>query len=525
MLLTEIIERNAQRRPRDEALVGSGVRLTHAELAQHIQRAARCLARLGIKEGDRVLVQMSNLVPYVELYFAVPMLRAILVPLNVRLTPSELRYFIFHSGAVCLVADAERATAIEKGLTDWGEIRERVVVGDALEEWHSYEGLETTDEVKWRLYDPSVENEVAYIYYTSGTTGPPKGAMWTHRQVIEALVNLQLDLPLSSEDTSLVAVNLSHGATLLPVLHQVFYMGGRVVLYPGPGFRPKEFAELAVKEGARVTILVPTMLHRLLHLEGRYRNWFDGFKYIKYAAATMDQHELRLAVERMKTRLTQGYGSTETLGSATFLSPSEHDPTLQGLDKRLASVGKEYTNVRVAIMNDEGLLLPPGEVGQIVVRSDKIFAGYWRDPEATKRAFKNGWLLSGDVGYLDEDGYLYVVGRLSDMIISGGENVYPREVEDILSDFPKIAECAVVGVPDLEWGEEVWAFVVPAKGKKIESEEVIEFCKGKLAGYKRPRQVVVCRELPQNLLGKTQKFVLQEKALRIKSKGASRPHT
>jgi acyl-CoA synthetase (AMP-forming)/AMP-acid ligase II len=521
MVLTELIERNARRRPQREALVGGDLRLTYAQLAKRIELIARCLIKLGVTQGDRVLVQMSNLVPYVELYFAVPLLGAILVPLNVRLTSNELHYFISHSGAVCLVADLERAQAIEKGLTEWGEIRERVVVGGTLEGWRSYEELEPTDEVQWSPYDYSAENDIVYIYYTSGTTGLPKGAMWTHRQVIEALVNLQLDLPLNQDDTSLVAVNLSHGPSLLPVLHQLFYVGGRVILYHGPRFQPEEFADLAIREGVRTTLLVPTMLHRLLHLKGRCQNWFENFKYIKYVGAKMDVQELQLAVERIQTRLTQGYGSTETLGSATFLAPSDHNPNVPDLAKRLASAGKEYTNVRVSIMNDEGVLLPQGEFGQIVIRSDKNFAGYWRDPEATQNAFKEGWLLTGDLGYLDKNGYLYVEGRLSDMIISGGENIHPQEVEEVVATFPKIAECAVVGVPDVEWGEAVWAFVVPARGMKIEPEEVIKFCEGRMAGYKRPRRVVICRKLPKNLLGKTQKFSLREKAKRLKSKRGS----
>jgi acyl-CoA synthetase (AMP-forming)/AMP-acid ligase II len=514
LLVTELIERNARRRPHREALVGDGVRLNHLELAQRIDWVARCLARLGIVRGDRILVQMSNKIPYVELYFAVPKIGAILVPLNVRLTPVEFPYFISHSGAVCLVADLDRATDIERGLTYWGGIRERIVVGGHLKGWSSYEDLTPSDEVELPRYEPSAENDVIYIYYTSGTTGRPKGAMWTHRQVIEQLVNLQFDLPINPVDTSLVAVNLSHGPSVLPVLHQVLYVGGRVILYSGLRFQAEEFVDLAIKERVNTTLLVPTMLHRLLQIEGQGRDWFEGFKYIKYAAAKMDPDELEMAVSRIHTRLTQGYGSTETVGGVTFLAPSEHNPELPGLEKRLASAGREYTNVQVAIMDNHGRLLPPGEVGQIVVRSDKNFAGYWRDPEVSEKAFRDGWLLTGDIGHLDDEGYLYVVDRLSDMIISGGENVYPREVEEVLSGLSTIAECAVVGVPDLEWGETVWAFVVPAPGQTINPEEVIEFCRGRLAGYKRPRRVIVCKDLPKNSLGKIQKFLLREKTHR-----------
>ncbi len=512
MLVTEMIERNSRRRPHKEVLVGDGIRLNHFELGQRVERVASYLFKLGIAKGDRVLVQMSNRIPYAELYFAVPKIGAILVPLNVRLTPVELPYFISHTGAICLVADLERAMEIEKGLADWGGIRERIVVNGYLKGWISYEDLASNEEVELPRHKPSGENDVIYIFYTSGTTGRPKGAMWTHRQVIEQVVNLQFDLPINEGDTSLVAVNLSHGPSVLPLLHQVLYVGGRVVLYPGPGFQAQEFARLAVKERVSTTLLVPTMLHRLLQIEGQDRNWFEGFKYIKYGGAKMDPNELQIAVNRMQTRLTQGYGSTETLGGVTLLAPFEHNPELPGLEKRLASAGREYLNVRMGIMDTHGHFLQPGEVGQIVVRSDKNFAGYWQDPESSEKAFRDGWLLTGDLGCLDDDGYLYVVDRLSDMIISGGENVYPREVEEVLSSLSTITECAVVGVPDLEWGEAVWAFVVPAPGQIIIPEEVIEFCKSRLAGYKKPRRVVICKDLPKNFLGKVQKFVLREMA-------------
>lgn len=515
MLLTEIIERNARRRPHKEAAVSGNIRITHAELSKRVERTASCLSGLGICKGDRVLVQMSNIVPYVELYFAVPKLGAILVPLNVRLTPTELPYYISHTGSICMIADFERAEDMEKGLADWGKIRERIVVGASIPGWRSFENMPPNEKAEWPSYNPSAENEVAYIYYTSGTTGRPKGAMWTNRQIIENLVNLQLDLPLTPEDTSLVAVNLAHGPSVLPVLHQTLYMGGKVVLYPGPQFKAEEFSGLAKKESANTTLLVPTMLSRLLHQEGAGHDWFKDFKYIKYAAAKMDYNELRLAVERIKTRLTQGYGSTETVGGVTFLPPSEHDPRSPNLEVRLASAGREYQNVRVAVTNEQGRLLPPGEIGQIVVRSDKNFAGYWRDPQSTAKTYREGWLLTGDLGRLDHEGYLYVMDRVADMIISGGENIYAREVEDVLLSLSSVSECAVVGVPDPEWGESVWAFVKPGPGCGLRPETVIEFCKGRLSSYKKPRHAVVCEELPKNAMGKVRKNILREEAQRL----------
>jgi acyl-CoA synthetase (AMP-forming)/AMP-acid ligase II len=342
--------------------------------------------------------------------------------------------------------------------------------------------------------------------------------MWTHRQIMETILNLQTDLPLTRKDASLVAVNLSHGPSMLPVLHQVVYVGGRLILYRGPRFQADEFSELAIREGASTTLLVPTMLSRMLRIKGGGSNWFERFKYVKYVASRMDRDDLRRAVETMHRSLVQGYGSTETVGGVTYLSPSGHDPGLPGIEKRLASAGREYTNVWVATMNEEGRLLPPGEVGQIVVRSDKNFKGYWNDPRSTREVLREGWLMTGDLGYLDQEGYLYVVDRLSDMIISGGENVYPKEIENLLSQLPRISECAVVGVPDREWGEEVWAFVIPEKGVTIKAEEVVEFCRGRLAGYKIPRRVVIRRDLPKNFLGKTQKFILEKEALELKEK-------
>ncbi len=519
MTVAEIIARNARRRPQQEALVGDGRRLTHARLAARVAHVAGALHSMGLGRGDRVLVQMANLTPYVELYFAVPLLGAILVPLNVRFTPAELPYYLDHSRASVLVADLPRAMALEEGLAQWSGVRHRIVVGGELGGWQSYADLPPALDRQFADLSLATENDVAYIYYTSGTTGRPKGAMWSHRQVMEHLVNLQLDLPLTPKDASLVAVNLSHGPSTLPTLHQVLFAGGRVVLHPGPRFEAEEFARAAVAERATTTLLVPTMLARMLGLEGGQGRWFHGFKYIKYAAAKMAPDRLHRAVELMGTRLTQGYGSTETVGGVTFLSPTEHDPASLDLPRRLASAGKEYFMVQVAIMDPDGGLLPPGEVGQIVVKSDKNFAGYWQDEAATARVFRNGWLLTGDLGRLDDEDYLYVVDRVSDMIITGGENVYPREVEDVLGGLEGVAECAVLGVPDPEWGEAVWAFVVPAPGAELGAEDCLSHCAGRLAAYKKPKHVEICRTLPKNHLDKVQKHHLREQALQILRKG------
>jgi acyl-CoA synthetase (AMP-forming)/AMP-acid ligase II len=519
MTVAELIARNARRRPQREALVGEGRRLSHARLAARVAHVAGALTSMGLGRGDRVLVQMANLTPYVELYFAVPLLGAILVPLNVRFTPAELPYYLDHSRASVLVADLPRARALQAGLAQWGQVRRRIVVGGELGGWQSYDDLPPALDRPFADLALAAENDVAYIYYTSGTTGRPKGAMWSHRQVMEHLVNLQLDLPLTPEDTSLVAVNLAHGPSTLPTLHQVLFAGGRVVLHPGPRFEAEEFARTAVAEGATTTLLVPTMLARMLGLEGEAGRWFEGFKYIKYAAAKMAPDRLRRAIELMGTRLTQGYGSTETLGGVTFLAPAEHDPASPDLLRRLASAGKEYFNVQVAIMDQNGALLPPGELGEIVVRSDKNFAGYWQDEEATARAFRDGWLLTGDLGRLDDEDYLYVVDRVTDMIITGGENVYPREVEDVLGNLSGVAESAVVGVPDPEWGEAVWAFVVPAPGAELTAEDCLRHCAARLAAYKKPKHVEVCRALPLNHMGKVQKHLLREQALQIQQNG------
>ncbi|VBB44881.1 putative Long-chain-fatty-acid--CoA ligase FadD13 [uncultured Desulfatiglans sp.] len=515
MKISELVERNARRNPGREALVQDDVRLTYAQLAERVMHIASCLANLGVEKGDRILVQMGNLIPYVELYFAAPLLGAILVPLNVRLAPAEMPYFIEHSKACCLVADLGIAEKLTAQISDWGAVQERVVVGGDLEGWRQYHLLQGRDDWKPPPYDRCAENDVAYIFYTSGTTGRPKGAMWSNRQVCEHLITLQLDLPLKQDDCSIVAVNLSHGASTLPTLHQTFFVGGRVELYPGPKFIPEEFADKCMVGNATTTLLVPTMLSRMLRLGGNKGAWFKKFKYIKYVAAKMLSDDLNRAVQLLGMRLTQGYGSTETVGGVTCLSPWDHDPNRPGLEQRLSSSGKEYCNVRVAIMGEDGRLLSAGEIGEIVVRADKTFEGYWRDPAATARAYREGWLLTGDLGRLDEEGYLYVVDRISDMIITGGENVYPREVEDVLADMQGILECAIVGVPDPEWGEAVWAFVVPVPDFEVNTSVWADLCSQRLAGYKRPKHWQLCNELPKNHMGKVQKTLLRENALKF----------
>jgi acyl-CoA synthetase (AMP-forming)/AMP-acid ligase II len=511
MDLGELARRNARRYPEKVCLVEGNKRYTTQAFNHRVNRLANGLSGFGVVRGDRAAVLLSNCSEYVEIYLALAKIGVMAVPLNTRLNAREyIPYFKVTRPKILFVGGQLQGVAA--GIRpDLDTVRHVVCVGTRkLEGGVSYENLLSDSSSS----EPQVEvneNDVAAIFFTSGTTGSPKGAMWTHRNILEHLANLQIDLPFCRDDRGLVVLPMFHGPVTTPILHQLLYIGGCVVVSPYASFDPGQFLETIAQENITCTFVVPTMLVQLVNYPevDRYRRAIRQLRQIKYAASPASAAVLKKAVGLFGPILTQGYGSTETLGGVTFLSKEDHIESPEG-GRKLSSCGKEYINVHIKIVDEKGTEVLPGTVGEVLVKSDKNFVGYWEMPEESGEVLKGGWLHTSDLGMFDEERYLYLVDRKKDMIISGGENIYPAQIEEVINRHSKVKESAVVGVPDPTWGESVKAFVVLKDGESATEDEIIGICRDNLASYKKPKFVQFVDDLPRNSMGKVLKHMLRE---------------
>jgi long-chain acyl-CoA synthetase len=353
--------------------------------------------------------------------------------------------------------------------------------------------------------------DLAWIFYTSGTTGHPKGAMLTHRNLITMAEQFLLDInPARPTDVLLHAAPITHGSGL-SIFHHI--ARGAASAFPATrSFDPPRIFEAIQRYRATTMFLVPTMINVLLASPDRTKYDLSSLHTIFYGGAPMYVEQLQAALRAFGPIFVQIFGQGEAPMTVTSLPKEEH---LAGDDpvklKRLASAGREVTGIRVRIVDDADRDLPPGEMGEIVVRGDLVMKGYWNKSEATADTLRGGWLHTGDIGYLDEDGYLYITDRKKDMIISGGANIYPREIEEVICRHPAVFEVAVIGVPDEKWGETVKALVVAREGMRVTEAEIIEHTKRHLASYKKPQSVEFLTALPKNAYGKVLKRELRDR--------------
>ena len=370
MDLGELPRRNARRCPESPCLAQGDKRYTFQTFNERVNLLANGLSRLGVEKRDRVAVLLSNCSEYVEIYFGLAKIGAIIVPLNTRLNAKEyIRYFDITSPRVLIMGD-QFQNAVAEIRSFLGTVRHVVSVGKSHPEAMPYEALLLESPPSEPIVGAS-ENDIAAIYFTSGTTGFPKGAMWTHRNILEQMVNLQIDLPFSKDDRGLIVLPMFHGPVTIPILHQLFYIGGSVVISPHRHFDPELFLKTIRQEKITCTFIVPTMLVQLVNCPGieRYREALKQLRQIKYAASPASARVLARAIELFGPILTQGYGLTETVGGVSFLSKEDHAES-EGRDRKLTSCGKEYINVHIKIVDENGKEVPPGTVGEILVRSD-----------------------------------------------------------------------------------------------------------------------------------------------------------
>jgi len=508
VLLGDIPKRNAAFYPTKVAVVEGTVKLDFRELNRRINRLANAISGLPCRRGDRVAVLAHNCFQYVELYFACAKAGTPIVPLNYRLSGRELTYILNHSEARALFFGQKYLPVIEEIKRDLEYVAHLVCIDAAPAGIPHYESLlKMASDAEPEV--PLSEEDVAILGYTGGTTGLPKGVMTTHRNVISSCYNCAVEMRLHPETVYLNAPPLFHAGDAMGMFAFSFVGGTNVVV---DSFDPERV--LRVIEEQRVThpLLVPAMILALLRYPDVKKFDLSSLQTIIYGTAPMPFEPLLQALRVFGCGFAQIYGATETFVPISILKPEDH--LVDGpehLMKRMLSAGRSMIGVEVRIVGDDGKELPPGQIGEIAVRGANVMKGYWKQPELTEEVLKDGWYHTGDMGRMDELQYIYIVDRKKDMIISGGENIYPKEVEDVLFMHPAVADAAVIGVPDEQWGEAVKALVIKKPGMEVTEEELIDHCKRHLASYKKPKSVEFVSELPRSTAGKVLKNVLREK--------------
>jgi long-chain acyl-CoA synthetase len=505
MQLTQALTRAVQTRPSCTATIYGGRKRTWREIGERTPRLAAALRGLGLKSGDRLAVLALNSDNYIELFFAAAWANLVLVPLNTRWAIPENLYSLRDAGCAGLMVDDAYISQIEELLV--GHSMEHVVhMGDAPTPagLHAYEALIAAAQP---MPDESgSDDDLCGIYYTGGTTGHPKGVMLSHANFVSASVNWIATLHFSDQTVYLHSAGLFHLAGASPAFALTMAGGTHVCL-------PKFDALLAFQsiQDHRINyvLFVPTMINMMLNHPEFDRYNLDSVRYCEYGASPMPDAVLAMAIEKLPSwEFIQGYGMTETAALTLSLPWRFHFDGEHGKARRQAA-GRASYGVDVKIVDAEGNELPRGKLGEIAVRGPQVMLGYWNKPEATAAAIRNGWMHSGDGAWMDEDGFVYIVDRVKDMIISGGENVYSREVENAVHLHPAVRECAVIGVPDEKWGEAVLAVVTLKDGKAATAQDIIDHCRKLIANYKCPRQVEFRDALPLSGAGKIMKNSLR----------------
>ncbi len=491
------------------AVVSGDVRLNYEQLNERVNKLACGLISLGVKKGDRIGLLLLNSHHYIEAEYACAKCGFVMVPLNARLAGPEHAYMLQHSEANTLIFGEEFIDIISPIVSQIPSVKRYICIGKRTPDGTiNYEKL-LEGQSNAEPYIKLSGDDLSSIRYTSGTTGRPKGVVLTQKNDIASAINQLADnLNPRTGDVMLHVGPVTHASGALILPH--FMVGASNVILKE--FDPEATLNAVVKEKATTMFLVPTMIIFLLQYPGLASFDLSTIRHIGYGAAPMPVEPLREALKIFGPVFAQGYGLTEAPLQDTLLRKEEH--VIDGSEEalaRLASAGRELQRIELTIRDDEGNLLPAGEIGEIAVKGDHVMTGYWKDPEATAERLRDGWLYTGDMAFMDEDGYVFIVDRKHDMIISGGFNIYPREVEEVIYRHPAVSQCAVIGVPDDRWGESVKAIVVLKEGAAATAEDIIEHAKRHIASYKKPKSVEFADSIPVNPYGKVMRREIREK--------------
>lgn len=496
----EVIRRNSRRFPDKAASRFKGRSMTYGELDMRLNMIVNGLYKLGLEPGDRIALFSKNCHTYLEGLFGAAKGGFVLTTINFMLKEKELAYILQHSDAKAIIFQSQFAPLIRESSADCPHLRHFIAIDEPVDFAISYEELLTSSH-RDDPCRPIKENDLLLLVYTSGTTGKPKGVMLSHRNVYFNVIDSVTGVELTQDTINLNVCPLYHVAASVLQTYTTFYIGGTSVTLEQ--FDPHEVLRTIEREKVTFTFLVPTMIFRILELPDAHRYDLSSLRKVGYGAAPMPLDRLRKAIPLFGPVLFQGYGLTESTANVVILRPEDHDLNAEEERlKRLRSCGREHSNHEIRVVDSNGNELPPGEIGEIVLKSPSVMEGYWKNPEGTREAIRHEWFHTGDMAYMDMDRYIYIVDRKNDLIISGGENIYPKEVEEVLFSHPAILEAAVCGIPHPDWGESPKAFVVLREGQRATAEEIVEYCKQSLARYKCPKEVMFLKDLPKTASGK-----------------------
>jgi len=510
MLLHQYLEYHATARGQTVFGIQHARSLTYAEANAAANELAHTLLHLGLKAGDRFGYLSKNALDMAVMFFAASKMGAVPVPLNFRLAAQEWQFILEDSGATVVLAQSQYADALEAVRGSLPRVRHWIATdGQGAAGWQSVAAL-TVGRPRDNPTCALTNGAALYQMYTSGTTGRPKGAVLTHASVItNGYQSLAALGPLARPGERILVV--------MPMFHAggaSFVVGGGVAgatMVIEDDFDPKRFVDTLERERITAVNVVPAMLQACLTvIPDLAERRFDDLRTIVYGASPISETTLRRAIACFKCDFFQGYGQTEASAVLTFLNADDHRRALAGRPDLLLSAGKPVAGTEIRIMDPDGRFLPTGELGEIVARGPQIMQGYWNMPEATAATLADGWLRTGDAGIIDGEGFLFIQDRVKDMIVSGGENIYPREIENVLFRHASVADAAVIGVPDDKYGETPLALIVAKPEASRDADALMLFCRRNLGSYKVPRQFVFVSELPRNPSGKVLKRELRE---------------
>ncbi|MCX8066125.1 MAG: long-chain fatty acid--CoA ligase [Candidatus Hydrogenedentes bacterium] len=498
------VEETARRYPEVLAVIYEDYKFTYSELNKLSNRVANILKSKGIGRGDKVAVMIPNLPYFPMVYYGVLKAGGVVVPVNVLYQKMEIEHYIRDSESVAFFVFHGCADEAIKAFKDVPSCKHLIIIPpvgnlDELEFGENFTRLmmEASDE-----FDPvqTMPDDTAVILYTSGTTGAPKGAELTHfNMFFNAYYASHEIVRVTPGLRALAVLPLFHSFGQTCVMNASILGGGTISMLPR--FETRKAMELIVRDKINVLAMVPTMYAFILNVEEWQSYDFSSVKLAVSGGAALPADVHHRFRERYGITILEGYGLSETSPVASF--------TIHGEEVRVGSIGKPIWGVDMRIMRDDGTFAEPDEIGEIVIRGHNVMKGYYKRPEATAEVIANGWFHTGDMGRMDKDGYFYIVDRKKDLIIRGGMNIYPREIEEILYTHPKVLEAAVVGIPDKLRGEEVRVYVAPKEGEELQPEEIMQFLQERIAKFKWPKDVVVLPQLPKGPTGKILKRELR----------------
>jgi acyl-CoA synthetase (AMP-forming)/AMP-acid ligase II len=510
--LADILEETTSQNPEKICAVQDegGPRLTYRQVLDRTWRLVHLLRGLSVRKGDRVAVFLTNSFHYLEVYFSLARIGAIVVGMNFRLKGEEAAYILNHCQAKVLILEERYLPLFAPLRLSIPHLFHYLVLGAPAEKMLNYEEMLNQAPPARPGREEMDEQETIGIMYTSGTTGLSKGVEFSHKAIA-----VTFDYP-SAIRPGIILVNVPfyHIAGALNIYTAVYKNSTLVII---PQFDAAKALRLMEKEGVTETYLVPTMLRALLDHPDFSGRELSSLKRIRYGAAPMPPDLILRAIRVLPCDYFNAFGQTETSGTAIALNEEDHrlvekEEEMAKKMKRLSGIGRPIPEIECRLADEQGKEVPPGIVGEILVRGPKLMKGYWNAPRETARVLKDGWLHTGDMAWRDEDGYLFLADRKKDVINRGGEKIFPAEVESIINRHPKVLESAVIGVFDPYWGEKVEAFIVLQPGISASEEEMIDFCRSRLASYKKPALIKFLPELPKNAVGKVLKYVLRQQA-------------